>query len=74
VIANLTAQLLEACARHLATGAQRPEALVCSGMLTSEADGVAAAFAEAGLVPAERRAEGDWAALLLRAEPGATGP
>ena len=75
VIANLTAQLLEACARHLAAGAERPKALVCSGMLTSEADGVAAAFADAGLVPAERRVEGDWAALLLRAAPaGATDP
>ena len=40
--------------------------LVCSGMLTREADGVAAAFAEAGLHEAERRADGDWTALLLR--------
>ncbi|MGZ5311584.1 MAG: 50S ribosomal protein L11 methyltransferase [Solirubrobacterales bacterium] len=40
--------------------------LVCSGMLEREADEVAAAFSEAGMREAERRADGDWTALLLR--------
>jgi ribosomal protein L11 methyltransferase len=66
VIANLTAQLLIECARHLADGDEAPERLVCSGMLTEECDGVAGAFAAAGLREAERRVEGDWSALLLR--------
>ena len=41
--------------------------LVCSGLLPAELDEVAAAFAPAGLAEAERRLDGDWAALLLRA-------
>jgi ribosomal protein L11 methyltransferase len=43
-----------------------PTALVCSGLLPPELDEVAAAFEPAGLREAERRQEGDWAALLLR--------
>ena len=43
-----------------------PLTLVCSGMLPSELDEVAAAFAPAGLIEADRRRDGDWAALLLR--------
>ena len=43
-----------------------PATLVCSGLLPRELDEVAAAFAAAGLAEAERRQEGDWAALLLR--------
>ncbi|MGH2922975.1 MAG: 50S ribosomal protein L11 methyltransferase [Solirubrobacterales bacterium] len=74
VSANLTASLLVECARHLAAAGEPPAALVCSGMLASEADGVAAAFADAGLAPAERRVDGEWAALLLRREGGPTGP
>jgi ribosomal protein L11 methyltransferase len=67
VVANLTAQLLRECAGHLVAAPQRPRALVCSGMLAAESDAVTAAFDGAGLVPAARRVEGDWAALLLRA-------
>jgi ribosomal protein L11 methyltransferase len=66
VIANLTAQLLVECARHLGEGGELPRRLVCSGMLTEEADGVAEAFAGCGLEQVERRSDGDWAALLLR--------
>ncbi len=66
VVANLTANLLEDCAAHLAVAHQVPDALVCSGMLEREADGVAAAFFSTGLREAERRTEGEWAALLLR--------
>jgi ribosomal protein L11 methyltransferase len=73
VVANLTAGLLEAAAGQLAEPAQtgnsspQPRALVCSGMLLEELDRVAKAFASLGLAEDERRSEGDWAALLLRA-------
>jgi len=68
VVANLTANLLRDCAGHLsAPGSDRPNALVCSGMLEEETDGVAEAFAASGLAVVERRVEGEWAALLLRA-------
>jgi ribosomal protein L11 methyltransferase len=43
-----------------------PSTLLLSGLLPSELDDVAAAFGPAGLVEAERRRDGDWAALLLR--------
>jgi ribosomal protein L11 methyltransferase len=66
VVANLTANLLEDCARHLADRPEVPRTLVCSGMLEAETDGVGDAFAEAGYGESERRTEGDWAALLLR--------
>jgi ribosomal protein L11 methyltransferase len=65
VTANLTANLLRECAGHLREG-EAPDAVVCSGMLTEEAEGVAAEFATAGLRVAERRDHGDWAGLLLR--------
>ncbi|MGH2983023.1 MAG: 50S ribosomal protein L11 methyltransferase, partial [Solirubrobacterales bacterium] len=66
VVANLTANLLLECARHLDGGDSSPATLVCSGMLESETDGLAAAFAPTGLGESERRTEGEWAALLLR--------
>jgi ribosomal protein L11 methyltransferase len=66
VVANLTANLLLECARRLDTDV--PGRLVCSGMLETEADGVAAAFAPLGLSEAERRTEGEWGALLLQAD------
>jgi ribosomal protein L11 methyltransferase len=43
-----------------------PSTLILSGLLPAELDDTAAAFAPAGLVEADRRREGDWAALLLR--------
>jgi ribosomal protein L11 methyltransferase len=43
-----------------------PTTIVCSGILPSELDEVSTAFATTGLIEAERRQEGDWAALLLR--------
>jgi ribosomal protein L11 methyltransferase len=74
VVANLTAGLLEAAAGRLVESAAAgnpspgPRAVVCSGMLAEELDRVAEAFAPLGLGEAERRLEGDWAALLLRAD------
>jgi ribosomal protein L11 methyltransferase len=70
VVANLTANLLGDCARQIAPGSQSPSILVCSGMLESETDDVAAAFADLGMAEGERRSEGEWAALLLRGGQG----
>jgi len=66
VVANLTAPLLAECAGHLADGSEKPQALICSGMLAAEADGVAEAFGAAGLSERQRRRGGDWCALLLQ--------
>ena len=68
VISNLTGNLVRDCARQLAERGESPRTLVCSGMLVEETDEVSAALASAGLEVAERRVEGDWAALLLRSE------
>jgi ribosomal protein L11 methyltransferase len=65
VTANLTAPVL----RDVAARAQdRPERLVCSGMLASEVDEVVDVFAAFGLSERERRTSGDWEALLLVAD------
>jgi ribosomal protein L11 methyltransferase len=80
-VANLTAPVLNTVATQLGDGGRGrrslpavapaspspvPETLVCSGLLPSELDDVVAAFATSGLHEADRRQEGDWAALLLR--------
>jgi ribosomal protein L11 methyltransferase len=66
VVANMTAPVLKALAVQLGA-ARAPRTMVCSGLLPPELDETAAAFAPAGLREAERRRDGDWAALLLRA-------
>ncbi len=43
-----------------------PSPLVLSGLLPGELDEAAAVFAPTGLMEADRRLDGDWAALLLR--------
>ncbi len=63
VVANLTAPLLETCAKALE---EPPEVFVCSGMLHGEVDAVSAAFAAAGLEETERRREGEWSGLMMR--------
>jgi ribosomal protein L11 methyltransferase len=63
VVANMTSPILKAVAAQLTSA---PRTLVCSGILPAELDEVAGAFAGAGLTEAERRRDGDWAALLLR--------
>ncbi len=65
VLANLTAPVLLAVAQRLAE-VSVPRTLICSGVLPGECDAVSAAFAAAGLAEAERRRDGDWAALELR--------
>jgi ribosomal protein L11 methyltransferase len=42
--------------------------LICSGLLPTELDEIAAAFGLIGLTETDRRLQGDWAALLLRGE------
>ncbi len=64
VVANMTAPILAAVAAQLDGS---PTTLVCSGLLPAELDETAAAFGRSGLAEAERRRDGDWAALLLRA-------
>jgi ribosomal protein L11 methyltransferase len=64
LVANLTAPLLEAIAGRIAAP---PRALICSGVLASEAERVRSALAGAGLEPAVERSSGEWAALLCRA-------
>lgn len=43
-----------------------PDTLICSGLLPPELDETVEVFAPAGLAEADRRIDGDWAALLLR--------
>ena len=66
VVANLTGNLLRDCAGHLAQTGEAPDTLVCSGMLETEMDEVAGAFAPTGLRESARRIENDWGALLMR--------
>ncbi len=63
VVANMTAPILTAVAAQLEAV---PSTLVLSGLLPAELDDVSAAFANTGLAEADRRRDGDWAALLLR--------
>ena len=62
-VANMTSPILRAVAAQLDDA---PATLVCSGLLPAELDDAAAFFAAAGLGEAERRRDGDWAAMLLR--------
>ena len=64
VVANLTASLLKEVASRLG---KPPALLVCSGLLESEIDDVAAAFHRPGLTPAASRVLGDWAGIVFRA-------
>jgi ribosomal protein L11 methyltransferase len=64
-VANLAGPLLRDLAPRLPDPV--PRALVASGVLVAEADAVAGAFAARGLAERDRRAEGEWVALLLAA-------
>ena len=67
VSANLVSRLLVDWASRLELAPEQVPALVlASGILGHEADGVATAFARAGLSEERRRTLGDWTALLLR--------
>jgi len=67
VVANLTAPLLRIVAAGI-DEENRPRAFICSGLLATEADEVAVAFAAAGLTEEGRLVIGDWAGLLLRGQ------
>jgi ribosomal protein L11 methyltransferase len=64
-VANMTAPVLREVAAQLSSE-PAPSTLVLSGLLPSELDETAAAFAPWGLDERDRRIDGDWAALLLR--------
>jgi ribosomal protein L11 methyltransferase len=66
VTANLTAPVLGTIAERLAVDDRGdPRTMICSGVLASEVDEVAAAFRRAGLAERRRRADGEWLALEL---------
>jgi ribosomal protein L11 methyltransferase len=66
VEATLENALLLAWCQQLASGtAQLPGMVIASGLLASEADTVAGAFAQVGLPQLTRAIRGEWAALLL---------
>lgn len=66
VLANLLRPLLLCVARAGFQGGHVPDLLIASGLLATEADEIAAAFARHGLVEADRRQSAEWAALALR--------
>ena len=63
VVANLLRSLLLELPARMASSP--PHALVVSGLLRTEGDETAAAFEPLDLHERARRADGDWAALLL---------
>ncbi|HEV3053207.1 MAG TPA: 50S ribosomal protein L11 methyltransferase, partial [Solirubrobacteraceae bacterium] len=63
VVANLLGALLLDWADR--PWAEAPERLIASGLLATEADRVATAFAAHGLAERERLERGEWAALSL---------
>jgi ribosomal protein L11 methyltransferase len=65
VLANLLGPLLRRVAADGFAAGETPRALIASGLLVTEADEIAAAFAGRGLAERARLAEGEWAALLL---------
>ena len=65
-VANLTAPMLALLAAGI-DQAMPPQTLICSGILPSEIESVGEAFIAAGMLVCERRHEGDWSALLMRA-------
>lgn len=62
IAANLLAPLLTGWAAQVPEATQR---VIAGGILTEEADAVAAAFGKAGLGEFRRSGDGEWAALLL---------
>jgi ribosomal protein L11 methyltransferase len=66
VLANLLRPLLLCVARAGFAGGRVPDLLIASGLLATEADEIAAAFARHGLVETDRRQSAEWSALALR--------
>jgi ribosomal protein L11 methyltransferase len=70
VAANLLGPLLRSLAARLAGRRPLPARLIASGLLATEADEIASAFAASGLTEAARRTSAEWAALLLTVDSG----
>lgn len=66
ILANLQADVLGALAPAMAAKVAPGGCAILSGILPEQVDEVLAAYTDAGLAPARRRDEGEWAALLLR--------
>ena len=69
VLANLLGPLLRRLVEVGFAGGRTPRALSARGLLATEADAIAAAFARRELQERSRRTDGEWAALLLAAPP-----
>jgi ribosomal protein L11 methyltransferase len=69
IVANIIARVLSALAADMAAALRSDGVLIASGIIADREHEVVAAFAEAGLVPQERRQEGDWVALVYRKRP-----
>lgn len=68
VVANLTAPLLEMVASQMTPG-NRPETLICSGLLEVERERVESAFSPIGLETVEFRTEEGWGGILFSKGP-----
>jgi ribosomal protein L11 methyltransferase len=66
IVANIIARVLSALAADMAGALTAGGTLIASGIIADREHEVVAAFAEAGLMPLERRQEGDWVALVYR--------
>jgi ribosomal protein L11 methyltransferase len=66
VLANLTADVILAVAVELVARARPGGALVLSGILADQADGVVAEMEDEGLELESRRGAGEWVALAMR--------
>jgi ribosomal protein L11 methyltransferase len=66
VLANLLRPLLLCVARAGFAAGEAPRTLIASGLLTHEADEIAAAFEPHGLRETDRATSAEWAALTLR--------
>jgi ribosomal protein L11 methyltransferase len=70
VLANLLAPLLLFwCGRMDSDPTARPELVIASGLLATEADTVSEAFSQRGYAESRRLERGEWAALLLDLRP-----
>lgn len=65
VLANLLAPLLATWAGQLARGAPRPEAIVASGLLATEAEYIAGLFNEVGYEATKQAVDKEWTALTF---------
>jgi ribosomal protein L11 methyltransferase len=66
IVANIIARVLSALAADMAGALTADGTLIASGIIADREHEVVAAFAQAGLMPLERRQEGDWVALVYR--------